>query len=347
MVGVSLAILPVFSFSFDVAPKVVILDLVAAALLLHPTQIQRCLQRVSSRAAGRELLSLLSLGALSAVFSTLLSGSPILAAFGTRWRAFGAINQLATLACCLVAMGCFMDGSNHLRSMLRATTAAAGISSLYAIAQSAGFDPLLDASLYTVAWPESVRRPPSTFGHPAYMGAFACVAFFVAVGLVGLETSRKWRRLHAATSLLCFSAVLCSGTRAALVGLLVGLAAAAIMRAGRRRIVWRTWLIPGAGIAAIAAAFAVSPYGRRLVLRWISDSRGGVRLLLWPDTLALIQKHWMAGCGPDTFGPVFFLISLCPWPAIFLKFSSNRPTTWCWMLLPARACRASCFSLRR
>jgi O-antigen ligase len=304
VVGVSLAVLPVFSFSFDVVPKVVILELIAAALLLHPTQIQGFLQQVSGKVAGRELLLLLSLGSFSVVFSTLLSGDPMLAAFGTRWRAFGAINQLAVLACCLVATGCFMAGSNHLRSLLRATSAAAGFSSLYALVQFAGFDPLLDASLYTITWPETVRRPPSTFGHPAYMGAFACVAFFIAVGLVGLETNRKWRWLHAVTSLLCFSAVLCSGTRAALVGLAAGLAAAAV-GSGRRRIASGRWLSLSAGIAAIAAAFAVSRYGYRLVLRWISDSRGGVRLLLWPDTFALIRKHWLAGSGPDTFGASF------------------------------------------
>jgi O-antigen ligase len=303
MVGVSLAVLPVFSFSFDVAPKVVILGLITAALLLHPRQIQLCIQRVSDRAEGRELLLLLSLGSVSLVLSTLLSGDPVLAAFGTRWRAFGAINQLAALACCLVATGCFMARSNHLRSVLRSISIAAGISSLYAIAQFAGFDPLFDASLYTVAWPP-VRRPPSTFGHPGYMGAFACVGVFVALALVGLETSRRWRWLHAVTGLLCFSAVLCSGTRAALLGLAAGLAAAAVA-AGRRMIASRRWLWLAAGIAVIAASFALSPYGNRLVLRWISDSRGGVRLQLWPDTLALIQRHWMAGSGPDTFGATF------------------------------------------
>jgi O-antigen ligase len=304
MVGVSLAILPVFSFSFDVVPKAVILDLVAAALLLHPRQIQFCLQRVSGKTAGRELLLLSSLGAVSVVFSTLLSANPVLAAFGTRWRAFGAINQMAVLACCLVATGCFMNGSDHLRSLLRATSAAASISSLYALAQFAGFDPLLDASLYTVPWPESVRRPPSTFGHPAYMGAFTCVAFLVVLGLARLETRRRWRWLHAVTGLLCFSAVLCSGTRAALLGLAVGLAAAAA-GSGRRGLSSRSWLMLGAGIVAIAATFAGSPYGHRLVLRWLSDSRGGVRLPLWQDTFALIRNHWMAGSGPDTFGASF------------------------------------------
>lgn len=309
MVGVSLVLLPVFSFSFDVAPKVVILGLVAAALLLHPTQIQLCCRRISDKAAGRELLLLLGFGSASLVLSTLLSRHPVLSAFGTRWRAFGAINQLAVLAICLVAAGCFVAGSNHLRTVLRATVAAAGISSLYAMVQFAGFDPLFDASLYTVSWPEPVRRPPSTFGHPAYMGAFVCVAFFIAVGLAGLETNRKWRWLHAATGLLCFSALLCSGTRAALLGLIAGFAAAAV-GTGRRLIASRTGvlrrlLMAGAGFAALMAAFAASPYGFRLVLRWISDARGGVRLLLWPDTLTLIRKHWMAGTGPDTFGAIF------------------------------------------
>ena len=141
------------------------------------------------------------------------------------------------------------------------------------------------------------------------MGAFACVAFFIAVALVGLETNRKWRWLHAATGLLCFSALLCSGTRAALLGLTAGMAAGAV-GSGRRLIAGRTglsrrWPMLGVGIMALTAAFAASPYGFRLVLRWISDARGGVRLLLWPDTLALISKHWMAGTGPDTFGACF------------------------------------------
>lgn len=304
MVGVCLAVLPVFSFSFDVVPKVVILELITAALLLHPMQIRGCLHHVSSKAAGRELLLLLSFGSFSVLVSTLLSGDPMLSVFGTRWRAFGAMNQLAVLACCLVATGCFMAGWNHLRALLRATSAAAGIASLYAVAQFAGFDPLFDASLYTVAWPQPVRRPPATFGHPAYLGAFACVACFVVLALIGLETSRSWRGLHAVTGLLCFSAVLCSGTRAALLGLAAGLAAAAA-GSGRRMIASGRWLSLGTGIVALAGAFAISPYGRRLVLRWISDSRGGIRLLLWPDTFALIGKHWMAGSGPDTFGPSF------------------------------------------
>ena len=106
MVGVSLAILPVFSFSFDVAPKVVILGLVAAALLLHPTQIQLCCQQILGKAAGRELLLLLCLGSASLVFSTVLSAIRCWRLLGRAGGRLGAINQLAALVLCLVAAGC-------------------------------------------------------------------------------------------------------------------------------------------------------------------------------------------------------------------------------------------------
>jgi len=83
----------------------------------------------------------------------------------------------------------------------------------------------------------------------------------------------------------------------------------------------------GAAIIAITVAFAVSPYGSRLALRWISDAKGGVRLLLWRDTLGLIQKHWIAGSGPDTFGasfPPYESLSLARrYPEIQLESAHN------------------------
>jgi tetratricopeptide (TPR) repeat protein len=98
-------------------------------------------------------------------------------------------------------------------------------------------------------------------------------------------------------------AIVLSGTRGALAGLVIG----ALFVAMRERLNWR-WLAGGLALMAMMAAFYVSPAGERLRARvhWSSeDPLGGSRLLLWRDTLRMSGGRLLAGYGPETFAVEF------------------------------------------
>jgi hypothetical protein len=96
-------------------------------------------------------------------------------------------------------------------------------------------------------------------------------------------------------------AIVLSGTRAAVLGLLAGSAGLVLFSPPR-------WKGRAAALGLIALAsfgvFYYSPAGERLRarMRWsIEDAQGGARLLLWRDSLRMAAAHPILGWGPETF----------------------------------------------
>jgi hypothetical protein len=130
------------------------------------------------------------------------------------------------------------------------------------------------------------------------------VAFF-GLALARLEQARSARLTALGVSILAMIAIVLSGTRSALLGLLAGAIVLAILNRPRLRA---RAVIATVTIAVCGALFFFSPSGTRLRARvhWSTeDVWGGARPLLWRDSLRMALHRPAAGYGPETFATEF------------------------------------------
>jgi len=280
---IALVLTPGFSFYFDIMPKLAVL-LIAAGV-----------SSAGLRPASRSPFSLLILLSLvSLAVSTALSPTPAISAFGTNWRRYGALTQAGILV-----FAWFLSAQTQRAvTILRVVAAAGAVTALYGIAQYFGWDPLLPAASYHVGegiW--TIVRPPSTLGYASYFATWLLFVVFLSMAIPG----RIWKLVAAVATI----AVLLTGTRAALLGLLAG---------GAVWTFWRGWRVSRRTVALSAAAilaavvFYYSPLGWQLRsrTRWfVEDPWGGARLLLWRDSLRMAGARLAAGQGPETFTAAF------------------------------------------
>src|SRR5579864_3834950 len=164
---VPLVIAPGLLFYFDVTPKVVILLLGVAAALPW----------FAPRRELRWLYWLLSIQAISLILSTIFSSRPELSVFGSTWRRFGLITQLAILLFAALAASDLVGGRHRLRLYLRAIAAAAIPISLYGIAQYFGWDAWIPKQAYHVGEGIfTIVRPPGTLGYVSYFANYLVFA---------------------------------------------------------------------------------------------------------------------------------------------------------------------------
>ena len=298
-----LALLTGTFLSHDVMPKVVVLLCGAALLLFLLPQWSGGIGQLRTTRHGRWFLWLVAAQALVLVVSTLFSTQPLVSFAGTTWRRFGMVEQLAVLviACCIASLA--TSGPASVRSLWRAVVVCGGLASVYAISQYFGFDPFLERRLYTIDYLGGIVRPPATMGHAIYFSAYLAPVALIAAWQASEETSPAWRLLHSAVAALAALAILLSGSRGALLGLVGGgLVLLAYKHPSRRFGV--------AGVAAVAVVgsiVAFSPVGANLrhrIAQWREDP-GSARLGVWRESPALIAKSPLLGSGPETFAAAF------------------------------------------
>jgi len=298
---IAVALAPHVSLYYDVTPKVVLIFVGAAAALVLAFFRLDSLSSLPGTKRGRWFLIAAGASILISIASAPLAAHPALAWNGSNWRRYGSLTECATIVAA-VLIGAYAAGNmDRLRSLQRAICAAGLLTSLYGMAQYFGWDPLLPHSGYEAG--EGVFRivrPPSTLGHADYFAAFLLWPVFMGLSAVRQEPGRGGKLLAAASSATGMAAILLSGTRGALLALMLGLCIfAALLRPNLRAIA------AGAGIAGVALAlFYISPAGERLRARvhWIGEDRtGGARLLLWRDSLRMAGTHPLTGFGPDNF----------------------------------------------
>jgi len=291
-----LLVLPGVFFHFDVTPKVLVL-LVGTALALTLWR-----RRPAQRVHGW-LAALLGIQAVSLLVSWAVSTDRALSLTGTNWRRFGVVAHLALLLFTyLLASNLGVDG---VRRLARVVAVSGSVAAAYGIAQYFGWDPLLPAAAYHVGegvW--SIVRPPGTLGHAGYFAVYLLHVVFAGVALARGERARAWRAAGVAAAALSAIAVVLSGGRGGMLGLVAG---AAWLLCRRPRVTLGRAALVAAALAA-AAVFYFSPAGLQLRsrTRWFrEDPLGGGRLTLWADTLRLPALRWLAGYGPETFASQF------------------------------------------
>jgi O-antigen ligase len=303
---VPLLITPGWFSHFDITPKIAILLCGLPLILLYENANVHNFYKLIAAREGRWFAGLLGAQWAAAALATMLSSHGALSLNGSSWRRFGLASETGLLLFVLLAAGWLVAEQENVRLLLHAVTVSGALASLYGIAQYFGWDPLLPAKAYQAGEsPFTIVRPPGTLGHADYFAAWLVVVTFLALALARLE-SPGWRSYAAlAMAALGTIAIILSGTRAAMLGLVVG--------AGAYILVLRTRVRARALMASVACAaglvvFFFSPAGAKLRARlhWsMEDIRGGTRMLLWRDSLGMAAHRPVWGFGPETFATEF------------------------------------------
>lgn len=303
---VPLAMAPGLVSAFDITPKLAILLFGVSVQLLFCKQLVNGFQALSQSTIGRPFLALLAAGWLSTAASTFWSTNRALSIAGSSWRRDGLVAESAILLFAVIAASWFAGDRRRIQLILRASSATGAVASLYGIAQYFGFDPFLPTAAYHAGEGIfTIVRPPGTFGHADYFANWLLIVVFFALALSRMEENRAWRTLATLTILLASFAIVFSGTRSAMIGLLAG--ALVFLAIARPRANRKTLALLLAALACLAILY-VSPSGAKLRARvhWsLDDLRGGARLLLWKDSLHMALQHPFLGYGPETFTAQF------------------------------------------
>ncbi len=256
--------------------------------------------------SGRWLVSLLAAEWMAFALATVLSLNRPLSLDGGSWRRLGLMSETGLLVFALLASGWLAAQKDRVRWLLRAVAVSGALAACYGIAQYFGWDPWMPAQAYQAGeGVYTIVRPPGTLGHADYFAAWLVVAFFFSVALHRIEEDWRYRAGALTAAGLSAIAIILSGTRAAMLGACVG--GVALLFARRHRIGMRGVAI-GLVCAASLALFFFSPAGLKLRARlhWsLEDPRGGARLLLWRDSLAMSAHRPLVGFGPETFATEF------------------------------------------
>jgi O-antigen ligase len=278
--AIALILAPGLTFSFDIAPKLAVL-LLASALAPLPLRRSR-------------FWYLLIPTAVWLTVSSLLSARPVLSLYGSSWRRYGVLAQFAVLVLAWSIYG----QARRIGVFLRVVTAAGLLTALYGVAQYLGWDPLLPSSVYRIGegvW--TIVRPPSTLGYASYFATWLLFVIFWSLALPG-----KFTKVIFSAAIV---ALLLTGTRAAILGLLAGGAVWCYWRGFR---VSRRSLAVSLLVLAAGAVFYFSPLGQQMRsrTRWFrEDPWGGARPLLWRDSLRAGLARPLFGYGPETFTSAF------------------------------------------
>ena len=310
VVATPLALTPGLLLGYDVTPKLAILYVAAAILLLNPRRWwpgAACLWQASS---GR-LFSLLLLGqSASLAVSAALSREPILAVGGTALVRMGALTQIVILFVVAVLAAQVSICPPFARRLLMAIEVCGAIAGTYGILQYLGWDPILPARLYTEHYTSDIVRPPATMRHAMYFANFLLPVNLIAAASSLHESRVALRCFHVGVLSIAAVALLLTGTRSAVLGLTV--AGILFMFIEARRFGMKRMLAYSTVFALALAAFvsllALSPAGNSFRVRltqWMQDSAGGTRLMVWRESWPLIASHWLIGIGPEAFASEF------------------------------------------
>jgi len=303
---VPLLITPGLFSHFDVTPKIAVLLLGTALLLSYRGVNVQNLYNLLRQPAGHWLAAILGAVWISAALATVFSTNPLLSLNGSGWRRAGLIPETALILFVVMAAGWLAAEPGNIRLLLRACVASGALSAAYGIAQYFGRDPLLPVSAYQVGEGRfMIVRPPGTLGHADYFAAWLVTIVFLALALERLETQRWLKVWAGSVSALAALAIVLSGTRSAMLGVAIG--GVAFIAVSRPAIKRTAVLMAAGGIAALVLLF-FSPAGLKLRARvhWsLEDARGGARLLLWRDAVAMAVRRPIAGYGLETFSADF------------------------------------------
>ena len=304
--GVPLILMPGIFFHFNTTPKVALLLFAVPVLFVFCKQHVKNIRSLCFVKEGRIYAMLLAALWIASGLSVMVSTNPELSVHGSLWRRSGWLTQTALLVLAIFIAAWLSGEAHRLLVLIRAIAVTGSVAAIYGIFQYFGHD-LFQAPGTYQAGDGSFRitRPPGTIGHADYFASWLIMILFPIAALTVLEQNRLMRIASRVACAVIAAAILCTGTRAAWLGLLVGLVTLLAMKSFR---VTRASWVAAAAVAVAIVVFTMSPAGARLRARlhWSrDDARGGARMLLWRDSMRMAaDKPWL-GFGQETFTTEF------------------------------------------
>lgn len=249
------------------------------------------------------------LGATAAlvVTSTMLSVDVHRSVVGDRGHYQGALTFLLYGAFFLIARACLAEPGS-IRRLWTAIVAGSIPVAFYAVGQRLGIDPL---------WGDGIAagRVFATFGQPNALAAYLSLCIPLSIGLA-LDRDGRTRILAIVAGASSTIALVMTGSRGGLLGLLGGAVVLALTTMGQRRTLARRGERPvGAGVAVGAVALGLVTLGwfgvPSAARDWIAPVRDDGDTSIdehrdvWRVAADIAITHPLFGTGPDTFPDVF------------------------------------------
>ena len=249
--------------------------------------------------------------------STIFGVAPLVSLFGNNSNFMGLMARLCFLVCFISLIASIGASEKRLLTTLWAMALAGGLVATYAFSQFFGLDPFVSSSVYTFdSDGAKIVRVGSSIGHADHLGNFLLYTTPLSLGLA--FASRGGARLIAsAATLLSIAAIACSGTRGAWLGIIVGIGAMALLElkveTAKRILANKRQLIRVVAFACVLLAatvlIAFSPSSRSIIerakLMMTEGASSSGRLLLWSDSIKMIPRFAIVGCGPEGFRKAF------------------------------------------
>ncbi len=318
--SLSLVVLVPLAFSTAVynifsLPKFALL--LTGSSLLIPALAWNARRTSFERLKSRHAL-IVSLYVIAIAISTLFGVAPRASLFGSNYGRMGLITHLSFFLCFIALVTGIGTSEKRLFLVLRAMAVTGFIVAAYGFIQFFGHDVFLSPDLYTLASEAGpVLRVAGTLGHANYLGNFLLYTTPLTAGLA-MVSSGSARRLAITASVVSVIAIAFSGTRGAWLGILAAAITFAglelygrsgdLLRTRRRALVKRAGLTLIA-ITALVAIITLNPASRNITARarqFMSDGfTGAGRTLLWRDSLRMVPRYGLTGCGPEGFRKAF------------------------------------------
>ena len=271
-------------------------------------------QRDHLRVLRSKHVLIVSLYFIAMAVSTVSGVAPVASLFGSFENQMGLITRLCFLICFLSLMVGIGNSQDRFRQTVWAMSLTGLTAATYAFIQFFGRDPFLPPLLYTfdsVAGP--VVRVVGTIGHANYLGNFLLYTTPTSVALA-LATEGRVRMLALIATAVSIAAMIFSGTRGAVLGLIVGAIVFFVLqlRIARASFNRRTAQRAAVALAIILGAIVMisfNPASRNITARAISTIKeggtGAGRTILWRDSAKMIPRFALTGCGPEGFRKAF------------------------------------------
>jgi len=305
LAGTALLFLPGLLEQFE-TPKIEIVRLCGWGALAYGLVAGRAGRPARWSALDRAVALWLAVEAVATIFSV----SPRVSLVGETRQREGLLTSVALAGLYFAARDAFARPGRTRLACDLILALAAGVA-IYAVAQVTGLDPFLWQREATYAG--GYVRPFGTLGHPNLLGVMMAAGASLSAGLAIAGGAGAGRWLRRAAALLLSVVTVLTLSRAAWLGLMVGLAVAMTLALRGRGPVRRG----GRALAVVAAVVAIG--GVILLATGTFDliahrfaellsgggGSGSSRLEIWRTALAAWRARPWIGNGPDLFEMVF------------------------------------------
>lgn len=225
--------------------------------------------------------------------------APVVPAYGATHRMDGALVQGAWFVLLLITYLLVCQSQIRVGAVSACLTVTAVLTSAWTFLQGVGRDPLTTLTgLY-------LDVPAGAFGHGALAGAFVAFVLLILVWQWSRPNARlSWQLL---VTVLLGLGIAAAGGRAAVVGLVVGLAIVFVNFALKRRPVRRAFALVAALTCGMAIGLLSVPRAQSQAHNMTEavsgqDAALNARFASWKGGLRLLAEYPLFGVGPGGFG---------------------------------------------